>query len=411
MATKSRTLLAAIAVISLCLQVVTPQSCDLDADQFKTKRIEAIRKQILVKLGLPVAPVIDVPDVVPEDVIAMYNETKQLLKEQGSGQNDKCPVGDDDDDNQYATEVIRCEQETDWPESDDPYAIPKQDAGYSSFIQFDLSPLEDVDFGALTKAEIRLYQIPNTRASTASQRVELYQLQPPPLGSDVPGGRLLDTTVINPSSGGWITFDVTTVAKQWMIIPESNMGVELTVHCPGFKFDTDSEKLVHHDVEKLQVVIAGTPKQDELTITPEKGGRGRGDIPVDESYEGKNPYLLAFTKSPQANKRRKRRSLDASHCFSEPSLDKCCLRQLYVDFENDLGWKWIHSPKGYYANYCGGSCPHISSPDSHYYNRHASPAPCCVPKTFESFTMLYYAGGKPKVSQLTDMVLTSCRCS
>lgn len=44
----------------------------------------------------------------------------------------------------------------------------------------------------------------------------------------------------------------------------------------------------------------------------------------------------------------------------------CCVRQLYIDFRKDLGWKWIHEPKGYHANFCLGPCPYIWSLDTQY---------------------------------------------
>lgn len=46
--------------------------------------------------------------------------------------------------------------------------------------------------------------------------------------------------------------------------------------------------------------------------------------------------------------------------------DNCCLRPLYIDFKRDLGWKWIHEPKGYNANFCAGACPYLWSSDTQH---------------------------------------------
>ncbi|XP_066099038.1 transforming growth factor beta-1 proprotein-like [Saccopteryx bilineata] len=98
----------------------------------------------------------------------------------------------------------------------------------------------------------------------------------------------------------------------------------------------------------------------------------------------------------------------------------CCVRQLYIDFRKDLGWKWIHEPKGYHANFCLGPCPYIWSLDMQYskvlalYNQHnpgASAAPCCVPQALEPLPIVYYVGRKPKVEQLSNMIVRSCKCS
>lgn len=44
--------------------------------------------------------------------------------------------------------------------------------------------------------------------------------------------------------------------------------------------------------------------------------------------------------------------------------ENCCVRPLYIDFRQDLGWKWVHEPKGYYANFCSGPCPYLRSADT-----------------------------------------------
>ncbi|OWK16458.1 TGFB1 [Cervus elaphus hippelaphus] len=113
---------------------------------------------------------------------------------------------------------------------------------------------------------------------------------------------------------------------------------------------------------------------------------------------------------------RHRRALDTNYCFSSTEKN-CCVRQLYIDFRKDLGWKWIHEPKGYHANFCLGPCPYIWSLDTQYskvlalYNQHnpgASAAPCCVPQALEPLPIVYYVGRKPKVEQLSNMIVRSC---
>lgn len=44
--------------------------------------------------------------------------------------------------------------------------------------------------------------------------------------------------------------------------------------------------------------------------------------------------------------------------------ENCCVRPLYIDFRQDLGWKWVHEPKGYFANFCSGPCPYLRSADT-----------------------------------------------
>lgn len=51
-------------------------------------------------------------------------------------------------------------------------------------------------------------------------------------------------------------------------------------------------------------------------------------------------------------------------CCCSNLEENCCVRPLYIDFRQDLGWKWVHEPKGYYANFCSGPCPYLRSSDT-----------------------------------------------
>lgn len=44
-------------------------------------------------------------------------------------------------------------------------------------------------------------------------------------------------------------------------------------------------------------------------------------------------------------------------------------------------------------------------------NPEASASPCCVPQDLEPLTILYYVGRIPKVEQLSNMIVKSCKCS
>lgn len=53
-------------------------------------------------------------------------------------------------------------------------------------------------------------------------------------------------------------------------------------------------------------------------------------------------------------------------CSCCSQTETCCVRSLYIDFRKDLGWKWIHKPTGYHANYCMGSCTYIWNTENKY---------------------------------------------
>lgn len=75
--------------------------------------------------------------------------------------------------------------------------------------------------------------------------------------------------------------------------------------------------------------------------------------------------------------------------FPRNVQDNCCLRPLYIDFKRDLGWKWIHEPKGYHANFCAGACPYLWSSDTQHSR---------VSNDFANFQLLFYNCGVKYVS-------------
>ncbi|XP_026581215.1 transforming growth factor beta-3-like, partial [Pseudonaja textilis] len=136
----------------------------------------------------------------------------------------------------------------------------------------------------------------------------------------------------------------------------------------------------------------------------------------------KAPHLILTLRPPSqldlAPKGRHRRAANTPSCPRNPDKD-CCLHPLYIDFRKDLKWKWIHQPKGYKANFCAGSCQYSLTTNMHHnmvlplyskLNPEGSAAPCCVARKLEPLTILYYVGRQPKVQQLSNMIVKSCRC-
>ncbi|KAG9351882.1 hypothetical protein JZ751_023133 [Albula glossodonta] len=146
----------------------------------------------------------------------------------------------------------------------------------------------------------------------------------------------------------WLSFDVTQTVREWLQGSEEEQWFQLKLYCDCGK----------PPMEKFQFSISDRASQ--LTS-------------------------------------RKKRST---------STDEFCT-ELYIDFRKDLGWKWIHEPTGYYANYCMGSCTYIWNADNKYsqilalYKHHnpgASAQPCCVPQVLDPLPILYY------VEQLSNMI-------
>ncbi|CAB1333045.1 unnamed protein product [Coregonus sp. 'balchen'] len=140
---------------------------------------------------------------------------------------------------------------------------------------------------------------------------------------------------------------------------------------------------------------------------------------------------LPVERHSQLSSRKKRQTTTEEICsenkvynsqvYVPPSKsESCCVRRLYIDFRKDLGWKWIHEPTGYFANYCMGPCTYIWNTENKYsqvlalYKHHnpgASAKPCCVPQVLEPLPIIYYVGRQHKVEQLSNMIVKSCKCS
>lgn len=204
--------------------------------------------------------------------------------------------------------------------------------------------------------------------------------------------------------------------REWLLRRESNLGLEISIHCPCHTFQPNGDILENvHEV--MEIKFKGVDNEDD---------HGRGDLGrLKKQKDHHNPHLILMMipphrlDSPGQGGQRKKRALDTNYCFRNLE-ENCCVRPLYIDFRQDLGWKWVHEPKGYYANFCSGPCPYLRSADTTHstvlglyntLNPEASASPCCVPQDLEPLTILYYVGRTPKVEQLSNMVVKSCKCS
>ncbi|XP_041035292.1 transforming growth factor beta-1 proprotein-like isoform X2 [Carcharodon carcharias] len=323
----------------------------IDMDQIRKKRIEAIRGQILSKLKLSSPPKAE-QVAVTNDVMVLYNSTKELLlKEQQQ-------VVTETVEDYYAKEIHRFDILEDNTGNRD----QDGNANHKTY-RFNIF-LNASSESFLHRAEFRLYRVARDDAEQMEQRVELYQVSSN--GNTYLDNRLLKTK----ASDEWISFDVTQTVKEWLLNKEPPRGDMHTVA-------KRNRKIAH-------ILIMS------------------------------NPSTRAETHS------RRKRDLNTEYCFSPSEEKNCCVRPMYIDFRKDLNWKWIHEPKGYYANFCMGPCPYIWSSDTQYstvlalYNLHnpgGSASPCCVPQVLEPLPILYYVGRQPKVEQLSNMIVKSCKCS
>ncbi|XP_048884420.1 transforming growth factor beta-2 proprotein [Brienomyrus brachyistius] len=410
-----RTILLAYPMLLLLAMAICAQgfsTCQsFDLDDYKSKRIEAVRGQILSKLRIREPPEREVsppPEEVPLEVMLLYNSTKEFAKV------DPACERESSEEDYYAKEVQRVDMLP--PRIDTNVINGGPPSLYFRVVRFDVSRV-DRNSSTLVKAEFRIYRIPNPQARSLEQRVEIYQLLKS-RDPAAPSQRYIDSRTVRPrAKGSWLSVDVTDTVKEWLTNKDRNLGLKLSVHCPCCTFVPSTNNIVPNRSEELEARFAGI--DDELMKQHKRPEAVKGQI----EFSTKTPHLILSLlpsdrlDDPSKKHRKRRAAADAPACSR---MDQgCCLRSLYIDFRRDLNWKWIHEPKGYKANFCAGNCPYLWSADNHYsmilplYNKlnpEASVSPCCVPQDMEPLTIVYFVGRTPRVEQLSNMVVKSCKC-
>lgn len=361
----------------------------LDLEMVKKKRIEAIRSQILSKLRLPKEPEQDQTgdqEEIPTTLLSLYNSTKDLLKEQ----QEQAPtdISMEQEEEEYFAKVLHKFNMTAKEKSQ----TTKNVKNISMYFNITDIRMSVGGYRMLTTAELRML-IKQTNIQN-KQRVELYE------GVGTSPNYLTSRFISNKMRDKWLSFDVTETLRRWLQGKEDEQGFQLWLFCECNHASVDS---------KFNFEISGIKD-------------GRGDTGQLESMTQQPPYILTMSIPQNASSpvpARRKRSTDSKDTCTAQS-ETCCVRSLYIDFRRDLGWKWIHKPTGYHANYCMGSCTYIWNAENKYsqilalYKHHnpgASAQPCCVPQSLEPLPILYYVGRQHKVEQLSNMIVKSCKCS
>lgn len=353
----------------------------VDLDMVKKRRIEAIRSQILSKLRLSEEPAEsgDKEDI-PVTLLSLYNSTKDMLKEQEMEV--ESIISPEQEEEEYFAKVLNKFNMT-----------GKNRTERSKTMFFNTKEIRNSvgEFHLLTSAELRM--LIKSAYINKEQRVELYYSS---------GGSFryhASRFVTNAIKEKWLSFDVTEPLQQWLKDKEVEQKFELRVFC-----ECDQQ-----GPSRLLFSVSGIEEK-------------RGDQAAIEAMTEQPPYILTMSipknMSSPSTSRKKRSTSGPETCTSQ--TENCCVRSLYIDFRKDLGWKWIHKPAGYFANYCMGSCTYIWNAENKYsqilalYKNHnpgASVQPCCVPQALEPLPILYYVGRQHRVDQLSNMIVKSCKCS
>lgn len=204
---------------------------------------------------------------------------------------------------------------------------------------------------------------------------------------------------------GWKGIDVSEAVQQWFSGGEHREKLTLLVDCVGC--DSRLEMVLFHDDD---------PSSNNITATVSVRKIRHGGH--EQQMIGLRPFLAIATETTEPRRARRH----SRTCGGRPI--QCCRQNLYVSFE-ELGWSdWIIAPKGYYANFCMGSCNGPRTPDTfptfHTHvieeyrsrNPYASIHPCCAPTRLSPMSLIYFDPDLNIIkTDLPKMIVEDCGCT
>lgn len=175
-------------------------------------------------------------------------------------------------------------------------------------------------------------------------------------------------------------------------------------------------KWVDVDLDKLVVDWIHNPNRNLGVVIQAFDRKGRNIVNTDRNVA--NGTLMPFIEIHTTEEKKKRRKrMIGLNCEENSNEVRCCRYPLTVDFE-EFGWDWIIAPKKYEANYCSGECPFVflqKYPHTHLVqqaNPSGSAGPCCAPRKMSSISMLYFDDNNNIIyGLLPGMVVDRCGCS
>ncbi|XP_036607476.1 bone morphogenetic protein 7 isoform X2 [Trichosurus vulpecula] len=237
--------------------------------------------------------------------------------------------------------------------------------------RFDLSKIPEGE--AVTAAEFRIYKdYIRERFDNETFRISVYQVLQEHTGRDS-DLFLLDSRTIWATEEGWLVFDITATSNHWVVNPQHNLGLQLSV-------------------ESL----------DGQSINPKMAGLvGR------HGPQNKQPFMVAFFKATEVHLRsirstgskqrsqnrsktpKNQEALRMSNIAENSSSDQrqaCKKHELYVSFR-DLGWQ------------------------VHFINPETVPKPCCAPTQLNAISVLYFDDSSNVIlKKYRNMVVRACGC-
>ncbi|XP_074867586.1 bone morphogenetic protein 7 [Carettochelys insculpta] len=274
--------------------------------------------------------------------------------------------------------------------------------------RFDLSRIPEGE--AVTAAEFRIYKdYIRERFDNETFQISVYQVlqEHPGRDSDL---FLLDTRIIWAAEEGWLVFDITATSNHWVVNPQHNLGLQLSVESiDGQSINPKLAGLIgRHGPQNKQPFTVAFFKATEVHLRSIRstGGKQRSQ---NRSKTPKNQEAFRVSNIAENS--------------SSDQRQACKKHELYVSFR-DLGWQdWIIAPEGYAAYYCEGECAFplnsymnatnhaIVQTLVHFINPETVPKPCCAPTQLNAISVLYFDDSSNVIlKKYRNMVVRACGC-
>ncbi|XP_061094170.1 bone morphogenetic protein 6 [Conger conger] len=273
--------------------------------------------------------------------------------------------------------------------------------------KFNLSQIPEGE--AVTASEFRLYKECVSQAfKNETFRLTVYQVvqEHPERDADL---FLLESRKLWAAEEGWLEFDITATSNLWVMSPNHNLGLQISVETSNGRSISPKEAgLVGRDgaLEKQPFMVAFFKVSEVRVRSARSTGRRRQqnrNRSAQPQESSKGPGLSDYNSSDQKT--------------------ACRKHELYVSFR-ELSWQdWIIAPEGYAANYCDGECSfplnaHMNATNHaivqtlvHLMNPENVPKPCCAPTKLHAISVLYFDDNSNVIlKKYKNMVVRACGC-
>ncbi|XP_061894026.1 bone morphogenetic protein 5 [Entelurus aequoreus] len=278
---------------------------------------------------------------------------------------------------------------------------------YKEF-RFDLTQIPDGE--AVTAAEFRIYKDrSHARFDNITLKVTIHQVIKEFHNKDAETF-LLDSKRVKATDGGWLVFDLTATSNHWVMNPQQNLGLQLSVETlDGRSINMKSAGIVgRNGPQSQQPFLVAFFKASGVLLRSVRAAGGK------RKNHNRNKSTHQQESSRAAN--------SGDHNTSEQK-QACKKHELYVSFR-DLGWQdWIIAPEGYAAFYCDGECSfplnaHMNATNHaivqtlvHLMFPENVPKPCCAPTKLNAISVLYFDDSSNVIlKKYRNMVVRSCGC-